>query len=96
MGRGVFDNIPDASSPTPDGPFNVADVATPLSPVLLLVVPVPPNVEMMPVDTVTLRIRLLFMSPMYRLPWIRVLWLVQSNLKNNEKIPDESSATPTG
>ena len=50
--------LPDASSATPSGYRNVADVAAPLSP-LKVVLPVPAIVVIIPVVTVTLRIRLL-------------------------------------
>ncbi len=59
--------LPVESSLIPHGPFNVADVAAPLSPEKPAV-PVPAIVVMMPVDTVTTRMRLLPMSEMYKLP----------------------------
>ena len=55
------------STATPFGLLNVADVAAPPSP-LNDVLPVPAMVVMMPVDTVTLRIRSLKESAMYTLP----------------------------
>jgi len=48
--------LPDESSATPNGQYNVADVAWPLSP-LKLADPVPAMVVIIPVDTVTLRMR---------------------------------------
>ena len=51
--------IPDESSATPYGPYNVDDVAGPLSPLLLTDPPPPAIVAIIPVDTVTFRIRLL-------------------------------------
>ena len=61
------------STATPHGPFNVADVAAPSSP-LDDAVPVPAMVVMMPVDTVTMRIRLLPLSAMYTLPMMDALY----------------------
>ncbi len=55
------------STVTPYGLFNVADDAAPLSP-LKPVLPVPAIVDIIPVDTVTLRIRLFHVSAMYTLP----------------------------
>ena len=49
-------SIPAASILTPTGAYNSADVAAPPSPLKLLV-PVPAIVVIIPVDTVTLRIR---------------------------------------
>ena len=60
-------SIPDESSVTSYGYLNVALVAGPSSPLKLLV-PVPATVDMIPVETVILRIRLLPVSPKYTLP----------------------------
>ncbi len=51
----------------PIGLYNVADVASPPSP-LKLPVPVPAIVVMTPVDAVILRTRLLYWSQMYTFP----------------------------
>ncbi len=59
---------PDESSANPYGPFKTADVAWPLSPLNVPIVPLPTIVVMIPVDTVILRIRLLLLSAMYTLP----------------------------
>ena len=59
--------LPAASSAMPHGQFSVANVACPPSP-LNEPMPVPANVEMMPVDLVTRRMRLLPLSAMYKLP----------------------------
>ena len=59
--------VPDASNAMPYGLHNVADVASPSSP-LKLPDPVPAMVDIIPVDTVTLRMRLLLVSLMYTLP----------------------------
>jgi len=58
---------PDESNPTPPGEYNVADVAAPPSPLFPLEL-LPATVLIIPVDTVTLRIRLLEESAMYTLP----------------------------
>ncbi len=59
--------LPEASSATPNGYFNMADVAWILSE-LKPAVPVPAIVVMIPVETVTLRMQLLLASAMYTLP----------------------------
>ncbi len=59
--------IPDESRVIPVGLLKVADVAAPPSPVKV-VVPVPAIVDMIPVDNVTLRMRLLLESATYTLP----------------------------
>ena len=60
--------LPDESNTILLGPFNVADVAAPLSPLKLPLVLLPAIVVMIPVDTITLRIRWLYVSAMYTLP----------------------------
>ena len=60
--------VPDVSMHSPQGPANVALVATPPSPLKLPAAPVPAYVVMMPVDTVILRTRLFALSLKYRFP----------------------------
>ena len=55
----VEKNIPEESIATPYGKYNEADVASPPSPIAVLVPPVPAKVDIIPVDTVTFRMRLL-------------------------------------
>ncbi len=59
--------IPDESSATPLGVFIAANIASPLSPVKVGE-PVPAIVNTIPVDIITLRIRLFPVSQMYTLP----------------------------
>ena len=91
--------LPLLSTLMPQGLLNAADVAAPLSP-LKLAVPVPAMVEMMPVETVILRTRLLLESPIYTLPAGEIReWLVrdesQMQLFNIECLPLISRAIPT-
>jgi hypothetical protein len=65
--------LPDESIAIPRGWYNAADVAAPLSP-LKLPVPVPAIVDIIPVETVTLRIRLFTVSVMYTLPVESAVW----------------------
>ncbi len=51
--------IPAESNTMPEGQFNVADVAGPPSPVKLPLVLLPATVVIIPVETVTFRMRLL-------------------------------------
>ncbi len=62
--------LPETSTATPTGFCNPAAVAGPLSPEKLPVSPLPAMVVIIPVDTVTLRTRLLPVSAMYTLPII--------------------------
>ena len=64
----IYYTVPEESSAKPLGPYNVADVAS-MPSVIKVVVPVPAIVVIMPVDIVTLRIRLLLLSAMYTLPF---------------------------
>ena len=59
--------IPEVSMHSPSGPFNVALLAIPPSP-LKLAVPIPAYVEMIPVDTEIKRMRLLLLSLRYTSP----------------------------
>ena len=61
------DYVPDESTATLEGEDNDEDVAT-LSPLKPAFVLLPAIVDIMPVDTVTLRIRLLSVSTTYTLP----------------------------
>ena len=92
--------LPLLSTLMPQGLLNAADVAAPLSP-LKLAAPVPAMVEMMPVETVILRTRLLPPSPIYTLPAGEIReWLVrdesQMQLFNIECLPLISRAIPIG
>ena len=62
--------LPDKSTDTPDGKFNLANIADDPSPLNDPLVLLPAMVVMMPVDTVTFRMRLLYVSAMYTLPMI--------------------------
>ena len=65
--RSAMYKFPEESTATSCGLDNSAEVAGPPSPLKLLE-PTPATVEMIPVDTVTLRIRLLLLSATYTLP----------------------------
>ena len=70
-------------------------MAGPLSP-LKTVLPVPANVVIIPVDTVTLRIRLLKVSAMYTLPSRRGGVITRQEGNYNLAVPDASRESATG
>ncbi len=78
--------LPEVSTLTPYGKYNAALVAAPLSP-LKVVLPVPANVVIIPVETVTLRIRWLYRSAMYTLPINGLLHAITYNSNDKTSFP---------